>query len=262
MLEVAFEFVSLDGLRAEARRLGIATDGKDREQLVDAIQEKVAESKRQQKRLSLPLVLSIVSIVVASLAAIANWWEASATVGLFKAELAKTNLQTERARTEEWQKLVVYSIVEKGFTANKYESGVSFDQIKSEFLDEAETVIEIELPKEDIQPTALKKVLMCLIRDRMVYQTHDGKYAVNRSELLPGFGRLMQQERAGYDILFVLATESGKYDDQKLQTRIIDKFQLTPQEYRYLITELMKDGYVVRDEDGLLYAASKPPPTD
>lgn len=153
----------------------------------------------------------------------------------------------------------MFSIIEKGFAANNYEFGVSFDDIKAAYLDEAKMVKEVELGKDDIQTMALRQILLGLLRDQMVYQTDERKYGVQASELLPGFGRFNAMERAGYDILFLLSTQSGIFDDQKLQTRMIDKFQLTPQEYRFLITQLIKEGYVVRDDNGYFYSASTPP---
>lgn len=206
--------------------------------------------------------VSILALIVSGFTFVANWWEAYGTNTQVRISLAESYRRAERRAIEDWQALVVFSIIEKGFAENNYESGVSFDAIKGQYLDEAKTVKVVVLDEDDIQPWTLKKVLMSLIRDGMVYQTGDGKYVVSRSELLPGFGRFGRQERAGYEILYILATESGKYDDQKLQVRIIDKFQLTPREYRYLITEMISAKYVVRGEDGILYSASKPPEGD
>ncbi len=205
------------------------------------------------------IVLSVVSVIVASAAAIANWWEASATVGLLKTEIAKNNYENARIAIEEWQELVVFSIIEKGFRENKFQSGLGFDAIKSEYLDEAKTVKEVELGEDDIQPTTLRRILLRLIRNQVVFKTDADGYVVNRSELLDGFGRLNQTRRASYDIVYILATESGKFNDQKLQTRIIEKFQLTPQEYRYLVNQMIANGYVVRDSAGFLHSASTQP---
>ena len=157
----------------------ISTDGKEREQLIDEIQQKLAESAPKRLPDSLTRIIAVLGLVIAIVAATANWWEATGTVGLLEAELAKTNSEAERIKKEKWQQLVVFSIIEEGFAAKNYESGVSTENIQAAYLDEARMVKEVELGQDDIQPMALKQILLSLLRDQLVYQTDEGEYGVS-----------------------------------------------------------------------------------
>jgi len=262
VLEVSLEEIGIETVRRECQRLGISVAGMDKEQMIARIREVRAQSAPRPSRSADSILLSCLALIVAIFAMVAGWWGAYGTVAQFKSTLAETNHQAERIVIEDWQMWVVFSIVDKEFSKNSGDTGVGFDEIKSRYLEEAKTITDVPIGQEDIQDAALSRILMRLTRDQLIYKTHDDGYATNRAEILPGFGRFNRQEKAGYHILFALATERRKYDDEKLQTEVIDKFQLTPHEYRFLITLMIKDGYVVRDSDGTLYCSSKVPQED
>jgi hypothetical protein len=139
-------------------------------------------------------------------------------------------------------------------------SGVDLKYINDEYVKEATIVADIDLPKSAMQPAVLGKVLFRLISGGLVYKTHDDKYITDRSELLFGFGRNNPLNEAAMGMMEELSgKEKGNYTDKTLEEWAMKKYKLTYAEYRFLITSLTKDRWVMLMTDGKIYCTSSPP---
>jgi hypothetical protein len=208
----------------------------------------------------LSLGIATLAIVVAVGAMKAEVVQADAASG--QAAVAITALNEELRREQEdkrsaelrdWQAFVVFSIIDKGFEEQKFASGLTFDEIRARYVQEAGTITSIEISKRELQPDALQRILFGLLTNQRIYKTHDGRFASQRSELLPGFGRQSPMEAASFEILSLVSAESGKHTKDSLQGGLADKYHLTTTEYRYVIANLISLGFVESDGDGKLY---------
>jgi hypothetical protein len=277
MIPARLEDVSIEVLRAEAQKYGIPTEGKDKAALIAALRPKraalaspetstvhIPAARRLWSRsfhLSLiSLAFSLLALIVAGYAAIQEKRQADVALESLITELQRSADERKRFQTNEWQEGIVYRIIDKEFGKQGVAfTGATFDEIKTKYLDEAK-IADLDLTKGELKDTTLEGILYRLIKQGAIFQTHDGKYTTNRSELLSGFGRSMPKERAALHILTTLAgIEKGKHTLESLQPIIIKEFMLTPDEYLFVITHLITDGWVIPGDDGKLYCASVPP---
>jgi hypothetical protein len=81
-------------------------------------------------------------------------------------------LKTEKeARIRDWQRVVIYSLIEEGLVT-------SFDDLKAKYLQKAQQLLSISVPKKEIQDDALRRILLDLQRDNLVYRRDDSKYQI------------------------------------------------------------------------------------
>lgn len=253
MVNVELEDVSIERLRREAQRLGIdEATTKSKGVLIPEIRAaRLTLPPTRERWFNRSTVFSLLSLL-ASLAAVAGawgqWWYAGSALAT---EIESMNKQEANLKKEDWQRLIVYSIIEKKFTeqSNEY-TGVPFDTIRSEYLAEAASVTEIDMGKNDIQPQVLRKIIFDLMQSGLVYMTYDKKYAVDLSELLPGFGRTMIKQKAGYYIISLLAQKGTKYNEIQLHSIVRAKFNLAPDEITLLIVQLKVQGVLRQDSEG------------
>ncbi len=72
-----------------------------------------------------------------------------------------------RKKIEEWQRIVVYKII-------RYNKNANFKFIKSRYLEEAQIIKSIHLPKDEIQNDTLRKILLELVADNLILEDKRG----------------------------------------------------------------------------------------
>ena len=78
-------------------------------------------------------------------------------------------------RILEWQRVVVYGLIDSGAT--------TFNDLKVRYVTAASQFQDVEIPKGNIQDSALRLVLLALIRDRLVSQSSPDNFIVNTVSL-------------------------------------------------------------------------------
>jgi hypothetical protein len=149
----------------------------------------------------------------------------------------------EKSRVLDFQTYKIHEIVDEWDTTTG--TGISFDQIKSEFL---QTVAQDgTIPKEAIQDDQLRRILLNLKTSGLVYQTTDGSYATQRNELAFGFGRGYAMDKASQGMLEHL-TVTGPKNNTELLSYTNENYKLTPDEYYLTLATLKKEGLVMFGE--------------
>ena len=205
------------------------------------------------------LIIALAALVVGTYAAIQERRQADIAAQQLKNDFEKLSQEAKEQEVRRWQASTIYSIIDKGLRG-KFEKGMTFDEVSDHYFTEASKESSVKLPKGRIADKELERILFDMIGDGLVYKMHDGRYMINRAEMLSGFGRSNSLNDASMFVLSVLAgVDKGKHTDETLQAEVVQRFQLTPQEYRFVITNLISGAWVVRKEDGKLYCASSLP---
>ena len=147
----------------------------------------------------------------------------------------------DRAEAEmisQWQEVVVFSIINQHGT-----DGVSFEEIRADYLNEVEL---FQIPKEPIEDTVLKRVVLRLLSQAVIGVDSGRNFSIN-TRMLPepllssqDFRermRLMQQ--VGDEVLAVVGTENCRYTADEVSLKIKQTFDLTPGEVSDLIASLV-----------------------
>jgi hypothetical protein len=151
----------------------------------------------------------------------------------------------EGDRLREWQKVVVYSIIEKNFP-----EPTSFDYIRSRYLETVQAFDEFSIPRKQIRDSALVRVLLCLIEGAVIVRIIDGRYTIpvagpSNQEL---FDRMRRMNALGDAILTVLASDSGRYSREELKNRLGQQFPFGAGEFEGLLNSMAAQGQVVINE--------------
>lgn len=278
---VRLDDLKIEALRTVAEREGIDHAELDRDTLLSKIKAQCGEMAfstggENQKGMKeanpkkaevawIALALSFLSAIGAGIAAWAAWHQATATVGLLQAELTKANkldkelIAEERQRkVMDWQKGIVFNIIRKGTDTDG--KGISFDEIKSKYLEEAGIVKGIDLQKEELQPVVLRQILMNLMTSGLIYHTLNDKYTVQLSLIDPKFSRVFIEKRAKYAIVNLLAIDGGRYTVQQIAQKITQQFNLTNEEFIVVIVDLITANAVIIDKNQNVWSAANPPP--
>lgn len=154
-------------------------------------------------------------------------------------------------RTKKWQSVVIYSHIEKAG-----ESGITFDGLRSKYLESVQQFSEFDLPKEQISDETLRWIILDLISGRVINILPDFKY---RANFEPAFFRdpmaslapiyFQAQERA----FFYVTTEPNKYDRIQLGKKLAVEIPgLTDVQIEMQLQRITLDGVFQENEDGKL----------
>src|SRR5689334_4079321 len=114
-----------------------------------------------------PVFISFVSLIVAIASATFSYWGVSSTANKYASD-KKTSDQRD------WQTTVIYNvIVDAGKTDP---NGIAFEDILTKYVVKASADEKIEFEKEKLQPLELRRILMGLVRDKMIYNSPDDRY--------------------------------------------------------------------------------------
>jgi hypothetical protein len=139
---------------------------------------------------------------------------ASAVVAVFTFIFSvRMRYRAERESTlRDWQRVVIYSLIEESVA-------LSFDDLKSRYLQKAGQLLTHNVPKKDIQDDALKRILLDLQKDNLVIRHQDRTYQIQYKVAIEAWAmatmrRIEKQqdsdERLKPKILSIVETASGK----------------------------------------------------
>jgi hypothetical protein len=253
--------LTVDGLRKLADLYGVPKAVTLKPDLITALQGRMATGdevvlgQATKAWYRTPTVMvSIVSVLIAIGAMAASWYNVSNTVSKELAEKRKGAML-------DWQRVVVYKIIEAG-TKDKdkdNDGSMSFETIRQQYVTEAAAADGISLPKGELQPWSLRRILLDLIMTQAVYQSHDDKYCIQRSYTNPRAGRTFLEEQANYTILNLLSREGGKHDFLELGQIVTDKLKITNEEYNSIMNQLMASNLVLVGLNKKLYSIASIP---
>jgi hypothetical protein len=136
----------------------------------------------------------------------------------------------------DWQKFMVYKIIADGLAK---ERPLDFDEIKKDYEDAAvmqnqkvqdaksDEDIGPRLKSKDIQPDTLRKILMDLHTDRVIFVMYPGpKYMMEEAAFNPVGLRAITVSSAELYAVDMLITESNKYTIDQLATKIAGQYHL------------------------------------
>jgi hypothetical protein len=200
------------------------------------------------------LRISVGSLLITFAVAIATWWGTIAAVNKIAVE--------EREKEElAWQTTIVFKIIDEGSKDNP--AGIAFGDINSKYVSESISAEGIRLEKKKLQPTELRRILMGLLGDKLVYQTAEDRYIVLRSLVVQGGDLLVYEvNRATGEILQVLASEAGRYSEKELEPIVREKAKVSSAAYLIAVEQQVGGKGVQPDKDNKLWLATNPPPAN
>jgi hypothetical protein len=176
-----------------------------------------------------------------------------------RVEEERRRLEEERrGRVIEWQKVVVYNILQARMLKPD-RAPMTFEEIRLEYVTQATTVNGIDLKKEELQDLALKRILLDLMSYQLVYETSGSRYTINQHTVNAKFDRFFVQSDAGDRILNTIDNESGKYTPADLDAKLRDELKVTKEEFNHALLQLMGLNWIILDEKGKLWSRLKPP---
>jgi hypothetical protein len=175
--------------------------------------------------------------------------------------LLERNSRERRKELQDWQKVVVYQIVDEG-------TG-DFDQIRVHYVIAAQQFPDFKIPKKDIQDGALRLLLLSLMESRLISITEDGQYIVNRVSLAENIMRSaaisqMQKKLAENKLLsqlfLTLDHDSGKYGvDQLYRVLKASEDGFAFEDFDALVRDFINRGAIVLSKEGKLFARNRAP---
>jgi hypothetical protein len=250
MLKFNLDDLTVEGLRKLGDHYGIPKAVTQREALLTALNERM--SSKAEIGLGVgaspwyktpPILVSIISVIIA--------------VTATAYAIAKDFDQKSKDRIQHWQQVVIYKIIEDGTKSG--DRAIGFEDIRKQYVTEASASEGGDIPKGELQPWALRRVLLDLITTQAVYQTLDDRYAIQRSSTNPRADRASVEEKAKYEILNILSREGGKYDYSQLAQHVTDTLKMTNEEFNTLMTQMMAANMVLIGTNKKLYSIASIP---
>lgn len=204
------------------------------------------------------LATSVIAVLIAVVSATAGWRSSNVAVEQLGHSVARTVEEDRKRMILEWQDVIVFSIIESG-TKNSSE-GLSFETIRSLYISEATAASDVDVPRSELSPFTLKRILLDLLRLSLIFQTHDDKYMTVRNAPDPKFHRSFFQERAKYEILHMVSNEGGKHTVDALGKLITDRMKINNEEFDYLLNYLLTLRMIAIDKDRRVWTAANAPP--
>jgi len=187
-------------------------------------------------------ITAVVTGVVAVISLVVNLW------GI--------NQSLKERKIRDWQQVVVFSIIEKAGNA-----GISFDMIKTSYIQEAQIAKDVDIPKDSIQEGALRLVLMNLLSNQLVFATPEGRYV--KWLTIP---KMRLEKRTLYDsvqdkIVETVLKKPGKYSPEELHTQVLAPDRDVSLFEFYMILEGgLRAGAIYYDKNGKLWHVTTPLP--
>jgi hypothetical protein len=157
----------------------------------------------------------------------------------------RSHLQIKKQRDEtiirHWQRVAVYKSIADGNARTG--RPIDLSEIKRAYVAAALEFRDIDIPKDEIQDSALQRVLMSLIECRLIELMEDLKYRlvfVSSWEQKLKSLELMEltEQRLGERIVLKLNREAGKYDKGELWGEINNE-EYSHESYLYVIQRMI-----------------------
>jgi hypothetical protein len=136
-----------------------------------------------------------------------------------------------------WQRVVIYSLIEDA-------SHISFADLKSTYLQKAQQLLTLRVPRDEIQDDALRRILLDLQKDGVVIRQKDLTYQVQvkvpvEAWALDEFKQMSRQRILKPKILALVERESGLHTPEALVRRLHEQgAEVTFEEVDDLLYEL------------------------
>jgi hypothetical protein len=252
MLKFALEDLTVEGLRKLADSYGIPKTKTGRDELLEALKERMAkdaeivigEPKKPWWKTA-SVIVSIIALVVSA----AGWAVVYLTI-------QKDAAQKRETQKQHWQQVIIYKIIKDG---TKKQPTMGFEDIRQKYLSEAAASNIVELTKEELQPHELDRILLELMASNMVYLNIDDNYTVQRTSTYKRADRVFIEEDAKYAILHELTINPGKHTAAELYQAIQKATSLTAEEYNALLNQLMASKMVIVGLDFKLSSITSTP---
>ncbi|MCG8313265.1 MAG: hypothetical protein MI976_08620 [Pseudomonadales bacterium] len=196
--------------------------------------------------MSFEKTLSTISVVIAS-AALA--WSAYIW-----------NDDNTKNKIRDWQTVVIFEIIDSS-------DGVTFDQIRGQYLDKSQQLEGYELQKEDISDGALQRILISLWGRMLVFKDFKGhyhtmKYPKMNEKMYAGSmdeyekrqkefeAKQLSKEKMTAAIVRLIDDEAGKYTTDSLIRKVQQlNFSFEDYEIQNTLNELEGSSIIKRNQD-------------
>src|ERR1700742_3891450 len=133
-------------------------------------------------------------------------------------------LKTERdARLRDWQRVVIYTLIQDM-------SVTSFDDLKVKYLQRAQQLLTVSVPKKEIQDDALRRILLDLQRDNLIYRGDSSTYQIQYKFPVEAwaFDLLKRSEKVRHlkpKVLAIVEQNNGIYTSDALARKLQQELQ-------------------------------------
>lgn len=166
------------------------------------------------------------------------------------------NSSAQRADVREWQKTVVYEIIGNADP----DVGVNFSEIQTFYLNEAQKLIVIDLPKDEIQDISLQRILRELITDESIVKNRQGYFKQQTSTFSTNRNRVLSNKNKSdleIEILSIVQTDSCRYDPDTLKHKVENTSKLSTKQFYLVITTLLASNKIIKNDEGNICSISK-----
>jgi hypothetical protein len=193
----------------------------------------------------------------------------SAVIALFALIVTLWNHDSQSKQREitRWQNVVVAKILQEA-------DGLTFREIKTRYVAEAQQLQTFDLPKSEIQDGVLYAILISLQSSQVAMLGNDRKYRARMSSPGPDMvsiwnefqkrereRELFHQLRAR--VLSILEAESGNYTTDSLFRKLENEgMDVDYSLYSSTLNFMRTENVVIKDENDLLYATIDVPPSE
>jgi hypothetical protein len=147
--------------------------------------------------------------------------------------------------------VVIYSLIEQA-------SPLSFDDLKSRYLQRAQQLLSDPIPKKEIQDDSLRRILLDLQKDGLILRRDDLRYQVQlkipmEASAFEELERMRRERTLKPKLLALIERESGVLTAETLVRRLHDQnITMSFEEVDDLLYELRGGASVKKGTDGKL----------
>jgi hypothetical protein len=153
----------------------------------------------------------------------------------------------------DWQRVIIYSIIEQ-------HKEISFEELKSEYLEHAQQFQSFKIPRKEIQDDPLRRILLDLQRDHVVVRNEDLKYQVQIKLAMEawaygGIKQIIGEKKLMPKIIKMIEENDQKYTVDNILRRLHEiNYKVSFEEIDVNVNSIcgIGYGYLRKGEDGRL----------
>ena len=154
----------------------------------------------------------------------------------------------QRERIREWQMAVVYDILIKS------QGPQSFDELRRLYVTEAVSVDGLTIPKSDLNPLVLRRILADLISKNLVFHLGGDSYLAGFTPMSASQVISDQLLRDNLSVtestMRILQVEPGRYDFDGLVHKVAYETKVDESRVRLILTAAVGQRQLLIDQDG------------
>ena len=195
----------------------------------------------------------------------------SLCVGVFTYIRSQSEIKQQRAEIKKqrddviirnWQRVAIYKAIADGNA--KQGRPIELTEIKKAYVAAALEFRDLDIPKDEIQDSALQRVLMSLIENQLIEMMENGRYRLvfvsSWEEKLKTLELIdLAEKRLGELIVISLNKSSIRYDKGDLWNEInqMNRGEYSYPSYLYVIQRMIASGMLVVETAGTLSLAKE-----